>query len=962
VRVAPLDTLATPGAEVTIDVEVRDADGRAAAGAEVALWMVDEAVLALGGYSLGDPLESFYAPRYGWTNSQQSRRWVVRWPRSAGPGTLSGHVIAGEVGRALMGATVGIEGTGIEAVTGFDGSFTLSGVAPGEYVLVVTSRDGMTGRRTVTVPEQGAHIGNLVLSVSGLDPAREVQMTVQTRAGAAAMTVALAPPPPPPAPSGAMELHALEVTGAGAQQDVALRSDFAPLAFFEPSLRTGATGRVQFTARLPQSLTRYRIMAVAVAGAQRFGTGDATVTARRDLMVRFAAPRFLNYGDTFELPVLVQNATSHTMNVEIAARAASAEIGGPAGRRLTLGPGARAEIRFDAAAPTPGTAHLQVVAAAADGAADAAGVASDDAAVAAAAAGASDAAAITVPVYTPATVEAFATYGTIDSAEPAVLPLARPEDVIDDFGGLEVGITATALHSLTDAVLYLHRYPFEGAEHIASRVIAIAALRDVLSAFGAEGLAAPDALVASTQRDLAQLAGMQGGDGGWAFWRGFAPSHPFVSIHVAHALERAREKGFDVAPGALERAAEYLRAIDTHVAHWPHPVRQSAAAYALYVRHRIGDPTAVQGARRLAAAAPDRVGGELPSEAAGWLLHVLASDPGSRAQSEALHRLLLNRLVETAGMVTFVERYDEGEHLLLHSRRRTDAVVLEALMATDADADIVTRLAQSLLAHRVAGRWGGTQENAWVLLALDRYFRTYEATTPAFDSRVWFGARFAGGHTFEGRTTERQHIDISMPELLRSDAEELIIAREGSGRMYYRAGVRYAPADQRTPAADRGFEVSRVYEAVDDPGDVQRAAVGTWRVRAGARVRVRVSMVAPFVRYHAALVDPLPAGFEPLNPELRGTGFADDPRTDAPARRGRFPGPRRPTWFEHQNLRDDRAEAFASLLPAGAYDYTYLARATTPGTFNVPPPRVEMMYQPETFGRGSGHVVIVEDH
>ena len=53
-------------------------------------------------------------------------------------------------------------------------------------------------------------------------------------------------------------------------------------------------------------------------------------------------------------------------------------------------------------------------------------------------------------------------------------------------------------------------------------------------------------------------------------------------------------------------------------------------------------------------------------------------------------------------------------------------------------------------------------------------------------------------------------------------------------------------------------------------------------------------------------------------------------------------------------------EAFASLLPAGVYTYAYVARATTPGIFVVPPPRAEEMYMPETFGRGGTERVIVE--
>ena len=68
----------------------------------------------------------------------------------------------------------------------------------------------------------------------------------------------------------------------------------------------------------------------------------------------------------------------------------------------------------------------------------------------------------------------------------------------------------------------------------------------------------------------------------------------------------------------------------------------------------------------------------------------------------------------------------------------------------------------------------------------------------------------------------------------------------------------------------------------------------------------------------------------------------------------------RGTWYEHQNLRDERVEAFASLLWDGVYDYTYVARATTPGTFIVAPPKAEEMYSPETFGRGAGDKLIVE--
>src|SRR5690606_22010950 len=112
---------------------------------------------------------------------------------------------------------------------------------------------------------------------------------------------------------------------------------------------------------------------------------------------------------------------------------------------------------------------------------------------------------------------------------------------------------------------------------------------------------------------------------------------------------------------------------------------------------------------------------------------------------------------------------------------------------------------------------------------------------------------------------------------------------------------------------DHGFAVERVYEPVDDPGDVVRASDGTWTIRAGAKVRVRLTMVAENRRYHVALVDPLPAGLEPMNPALKVTGtIPQDP--NAQGQRPFWWWER--TWYEHQNMRDERVEAFTSLLPA----------------------------------------------
>jgi uncharacterized protein YfaS (alpha-2-macroglobulin family) len=483
----------------------------------------------------------------------------------------------------------------------------------------------------------------------------------------------------------------------------------------------------------------------------------------------------------------------------------------------------------------------------------------------------------------------------------------------------------------------------------------VSALRDVLTAFSAEGLPSPDDMEAAVLRDIERLRGLQNSDGGFPSWRRGRDSIPFNTIHVAHALQRAQQMDFYVPAEMQMGVLDYLQRIEDHYPPWyDKQTRQTLSAYALYVRDLMGD-TDVAKARRLL----DEAGLEdLSLEAVAWLWQVLLDDPGSASEVETIQRHITNLAVETAGAANFTTSYGDQAYLLLHSDRRTDAIILDAMIAGQPESDLIPKVVNGLLAHRTEGRWGNTQENVFVLLALDRYFNTFEAQTPDFVARIWLGDTYVGDHVYEGRTTERHESAVPMAYLDTSDqAQNLILSKEGPGRLYYRLGLRYAPTDLALEPVDMGFVVQRSYEAVDDPEDVRRDSDGVWHIKAGARVRVTLKMVADNRRYHVALVDPLPAGLEIVNPALAVSGdLPQDPSAPDYRYGWWWWGP----WYEHQNMRDERAEAFASLLWEGVYDYSYVARATTPGTFVVPPAKAEEMYSPEVFGRSSSDWVIVE--
>src|SRR5262245_57290527 len=92
------------------------------------------------------------------------------------------------------------------------------------------------------------------------------------------------------------------VSASAPETEIRTRKNFNPLATFAPVVLTDAAGRATVQIKLPDNLTRYRVMAVAVAGEKQFGKGESAITGRLPLMARPSAPRFLNIGDGFTLP------------------------------------------------------------------------------------------------------------------------------------------------------------------------------------------------------------------------------------------------------------------------------------------------------------------------------------------------------------------------------------------------------------------------------------------------------------------------------------------------------------------------------------------------------------------------------------------------------------------------------------------------------------------------------------
>ena len=183
-------------------------------------------------------------------------------------------------------------------------------------------------------------------------------------------------------------------------------------------------------------------------------------------------------------------------------------------------------------------------------------------------------------------------------------------------------------------------------------------------------------------------------------------------------------------------------------------------------------------------------------------------------------------------------------------------------------------------------------------------------------------------------------------------------------------GLTYVPQDLIEDPCEFGFKVTRTYEYVDHPNDIncttetmtivsitgvkEEKERRHFRIKQGSRIRVVLRMSFKDVRYHLALVDKLAAGMEAINPKLPGQMGSVKPRdlTLEPLWSS--------WWPMHTNMRDERVEAFKDYLQSGNHGFDYIARATSRGKFVVPSCKAEEMYSPEIFGKSGTDIIIIE--
>jgi hypothetical protein len=552
------------------------------------------------------------------------------------------------------------------------------------------------------------------------------------------------------------------------------RRDFRASAFFSPSIVTNDDGDAEVKFKLPDGLTTYRVMAMAVGSDDRFGRGESSVTTSRPLMARPALPRFLRAGDTFDASVIVSSKSASAEEVDVTAKLSGVVVDGDTKKHVRVEPGKSVEVRFKAKRPRVGqTAFAFSIDSGKEGRRPG-----------------------RAQVAIPMTLESVALYGSTTTVSAESSETSRASR--DDTGELVVTSSSTALVGLDGGSTQLLEYPYGCTEQLTSKLVPLVGLKDLAKDFNLKLPANSDDVVEKT---VAKLLTHQRYDGAFGFWPDSPKSSAWATTYALWGLDQA--KGYRVPESALENATRYLsRALDNEKDEF----REAVGPFTLYVLAELGKPEP----GRVSTLAESK---NMPLYSKALLLSAAVLSKNDQSVIDKL-ATSLESSIRVEGEIARTAENLGWYATYLDSDVRTSA----SCCGRCSTRNRATRWRSSLqwvcskTAMVVAG--ARPKESSLALLALGDYRKAQEKAEPNFVARTFFGSDLVGEHTFKGRSVVPEVETYPAARLLGQSGSAISFSVEGEGKLFYEARLRYARKKLPTDVVDRGFFVQRRYRKV----------------------------------------------------------------------------------------------------------------------------------------------------
>ncbi|MDM8518405.1 Ig-like domain-containing protein [Anaerolineales bacterium HSG6] len=704
------------------------------------------------------------------------------------------------------------------------------------------------------------------------------------------------------------------------------RRNFLDTVLWLADFVTDENGQGTIEATLPDNLTTWTMTGIGVTGASTLvGESTTDIVSSQPVLVRPVTPRFLVTGDEAFLGIIVQNNSDLEQTVDVSFEASGLMVGdwrvesgdwhGDGQPTVTVAPGERLKVEYHVGVEVTQQAVLTMSATGGDY---------------------RDSLVFDLPILRDSTPETVATSGILEEDGDRSEAVELPDSYDPTQGDLTIKLDGSLAAGMRDGLDYLEHYEYECTEQTVSRFLPNVVTYRAYEALNLENPELAEKLPDLVSHGRQKLYKHHHADGGWGWWVN-DNSHPMLTAYVMQGFIEAKRAGFTVNEGVFQSGLNYLEENLESPRSFRSWWRANRQAFMLYVLAEGGQGDL----GRSIALFEERE--QLSHYGKAFLLMAIYMLDPEASQVETL----INDLSSAAEVSATGIHWTEGkvDYWSMNTDTRSTAIIIGALSRVDPENPVLPKAVRWLMTARSAGGyWRTTQETAWSIIGLTNWMVATGELDGNYDWQVTLNSDSLGeGHYDADNIDQTMELRAEITDLLADVPNKLTIERDGlteQGNLYYGAYLTYYKPVDEVEALDRGIKVWRSYQLqhADSRKVITQAHVGDV-------IRVTVNVTVPSERHFVVIEDPLPAGTEPIDPNLATVSVSEKLAINDDRHA-----------FSHTELRDDKAVLFATTLRKGTYKYTYFVRATVPGVYRVIPTHAEEMYFPEVFGRGDGMV------
>ncbi len=706
-----------------------------------------------------------------------------------------------------------------------------------------------------------------------------------------------------------------------------IRKDFRTVPYYAATLQVPASGKLVVPVQLSDDLTSFRVRAVAVSGGMRFGLKQSTIKVRLPVLVQPQLPRFVRMGDRFwpgavarlvegpegagtvdiSVKGAIEGNSAVKEKIELKANKALSVLTPVTVKSVSTTKDTQLTVRVDVTRTS-----------------DKAG----------------DAFEVKLPLLPDRAIERTASFTTLQPGATRLPDFAEPPRAGTTSQTLIIS-GQPGLLELASGLEYLSAYPHGCLEQRMSQVTPDLALGGLLKKLELDTRFTPQ-IQASTRRILDELKQHQDEQGFFSYWPGGRGDIALTGQGVEF-LVAARKSGIAIDDAVLQRAIGALQRV----------LRTDFTG--LWADYRYDQQTSALRALARAGVLDENYLVELFARRKSMntsSVAELASTMQERPAPFAANLATLKGELWDSVMFKLVKGQQVFDGIrgdrsswngqYLGSSTATLAIVWEALLRLDPSNPRHAQLRDAMLSKVSATRgFGSTHANRRAIAALGLYLEKASTAQPRTNVTISGALDLLLDETHQAA---RRTVELDTP---------LQVTVSGSAPVGARLQVKYLPAvsGDKAEAKKEGLIVSRsltwLHSDNSAPTNHDDLAGATLKLPLGEVVEVHAQVVNDETRTHVALVVPLAAGLEPLNPNLEtASSDAKPSQSDSLA----------PTYVQRL---DSEVRYYFAELPRGTFTFHFRARATSEGSFVHPPPYAEQMYREEVRGRGAGMRVTI---